>query len=147
MTQTNKASTMAWDIFHHKLELTETKLDGRSRIILTNAVFCSNKAERSSSPAIPETLPQPTRPSSVISDVWDKISAQTNPYQLYAIESIMLGKSKENITLLQGPPGTGKTLTIVNLVGCLLNGSVPIPGARNPRTVGTRIQVSSLCAV
>ena len=114
---------------------------------IKNAVFCSNKAERSSSPAIPETLPQPTRPSSVISDVWDKISAQTNPYQLYAIESIMLGKSKENITLLQGPPGTGKTLTIVNLVGCLLNGSVPIPGARNPRTVGTRIQVSSLCAV
>ncbi len=71
---------------------------------LKNAVFC-NRAERSTLPIISETPPQPSKPSSVIADVWDKISKQTNLYQLSAIETIMLGKAKENISLLQGPPG------------------------------------------
>jgi len=108
---------------------------------IKNAIFCLNRTERPSSSTIPETLTQPSKPSSVIADVWNKISAKTNIYQLHAIETIMLGKAKDNISLLQGPPGTGKTLTIVNLVGCLLNGSVPIPGAKNPRTAGTKIQI------
>ena len=74
---------------------------------LKNAVFCtldeSSSSERK--PIVLQTPPQPGKPASVIAKVWKIISEQTNLYQLSAIESVMLGKAKENVTLLQGPPG------------------------------------------
>ncbi len=109
---------------------------------LRRAVFCEQMEGSDHNPSIvPDINIQPNKPASVISDVWDVISRQTNAYQLSTVESVMLGKGKENVTLLQGPPGTGKTLTIVALVSALLNGSVPISGAKNPRTAGTKVQV------
>jgi len=109
---------------------------------LKKAIFCDAMERPSQGDKIMSTVPpQPEKPSSVISQVWDMVSKQTNPYQLSALESIMSAKAKHNITLLQGPPGTGKTHTIVALVSALLNGSVPISGAKNPRTAGTKVQI------
>lgn len=109
---------------------------------LRRAIFCETMEGSDHNRSIVSDIDiQPNKPASVISDVWDVISRQTNAYQLSTIESVMLGKAKENVSLLQGPPGTGKTLTIVALVSALLNGSVPISGAKNPRTAGTKVQV------
>lgn len=73
---------------------------------LKKAIFCDAKDGFAQKPSISTSLPpSPTKPSSVIAQVWDIISKQTNAYQLSAIENIMSGKAKENITLLQGPPG------------------------------------------
>jgi hypothetical protein len=74
---------------------------------LRKGVFCESTVglktrERSTTP---EAAPQPGKPSSVIAQVWNIISKQTNPYKISAIETVMQGKAKENITLLQGTPG------------------------------------------
>ena len=84
---------------------------------LRRAVFCDQMENYQSLANDTSGSPQPSKPSSVIQDVWEIISKQTNPFQLSAIEKVMMGKSKENITLLQGPPGKS---SIKNFVLTLL---------------------------
>ena len=74
---------------------------------LRRAVFCNMDEGFSSERKliVSEIPPQPVKPASVITKVWKTISEKTNAYQLSTIESVMLGKAKENVTLLQGPPG------------------------------------------
>jgi hypothetical protein len=82
---------------------------------LKRAVFCNSiKGSAVSKKSITsETPPQPAKPSSVIAQVWSMISKQTNPYQLSAIETVMLGKVKDNVTLLQGPPGKFQSSNVI----------------------------------
>jgi hypothetical protein len=73
---------------------------------LRKAVFCEPiEGSEHNRSIVSDNNIQPSKPASVISDVWDVISRQTNAYQLSTIESVMLGKARENVTLLQGPPG------------------------------------------
>ena len=74
---------------------------------LRRAVFCDTGEGTSSERklTVSEIPPEPVKPASVIAKVWEIIFEQNNKYQLSAIESVMLGKAKENVTLLQGPPG------------------------------------------
>lgn len=109
------------------------------KLNIKRAIYCSDIEKIEHGDIIEELPSEPmTKPSCICSTVWDHLKKTTNPYQLSAIEKIMSGKVKDNIALLQGPPGTGKTSTTVALVSALLNGSVPIPGAK---TGGTRVQV------
>ncbi len=85
-----------------------------------------------------EPMQTPSKPPSVVANVWTHLERTTNTFQLSAIEKIMAGKMKENIALLQGPPGTGKTMTTVALVSALLNGAAPVSGSKSQ---GTRVQV------
>lgn len=82
---------------------------------LKNAVFCNlaKNCIAQDRKKVVEPPPHPLKPPSVISQVWDKIAQQTNPYQLSAIEKVASGKAKDNITLLQGPPGEYSSLTVL----------------------------------
>lgn len=74
---------------------------------LKRAVFCkpTNVDNANNNIRTNELPPHPLKPPSVISQVWEKISEQTNSCQLSAIEKVASGKAKDNITLIQGPPG------------------------------------------
>ena len=74
---------------------------------LRRAVYSMDKDSDATKPGggeIIDTLPseQLTKPSSVVSSVWDHLKNTTNPFQLSSIEKIMSGKVKENIALMQG---------------------------------------------
>ncbi len=72
---------------------------------LKSAIFCRPSSITVHSKKLTNPVPAPLKPSSVVSQVWDKVTKQTNQYQLSAIEKIASGRAKENIALLQGPPG------------------------------------------
>ena len=81
---------------------------------LKSAVFCkpskSCNSQDDKKAMNSPSHPLINKPPSVISQVWDKIIQQTNPFQLSAIEKVASGKAKNNITLLQGPPGESRCL-------------------------------------